>query len=316
MAQRKLLAPDIRARKSEGPKIAAVTAYDATFARLLDEGGTDILLVGDSLGMVVQGRANTLAVTLEQIAYHGRAVARAAQRAHIVGDMPFMSYEVSAEQALASAGYLLKEGELEAVKIEGGREVAESVRRIVGAGIPVMGHVGLTPQSIQALGGFRVQGRGEAAAERMVDDAVAVAQAGAYCVVIEAVPRGLAERITQTIDVPTIGIGAGPGCDGQVLVCYDFLGMYTELQPKFVKRYAELGAAAVAATRAYVAEVQNGQFPSGEHTFFESASALPPRESAQAPPLEGRATGAGAERLAAPSGYGPVDGALDDEAPE
>lgn len=290
----KLTVPALRARKGQGPKLAMLTAYDATMARLLDEGGADILLVGDSLGMVVQGLPTTLPVTVEEICYHGRAVARGARRAHLVGDMPFMSFQLSSEAALASAGKMMKEGSFEAVKLEGGVAVAEHIARIVAAGIPVMGHVGLTPQSVHAMGGFRVQGKTDDAASRVMMDAKAVAEAGAYAVVLEGLPATLAQRITDSVDIPTIGIGAGPGCDGQVLVCYDFLGMFRELAPKFVKRYAELGDAVVAATQRYVEEVRTGVFPASEHCFTSARSKA---EAASAAPA-GASSG----------GYGPTEG--------
>jgi 3-methyl-2-oxobutanoate hydroxymethyltransferase len=274
-APRKVTVPDLLARKRGGPAIAMVTAYDYTMARLLDEAGVDVLLVGDSLGMVVQGLSNTIPVTLEEISYHGRAVARGAARAHVVGDMPFMSYQASSEQALASAGKLVKEGAFESVKLEGGEQAAEAVLRIVRAGIPVMGHVGLTPQSVHALGGFKVQGRGDEAAARVVADARALEDAGAYAIVLEAVPPDVADRVTRAVGVPTIGIGAGPSCDGQVLVCTDLLGMVRGHQPKFAKRFAELGDAIVDATRRYVDEVQHGVFPDADHSYKPNA----PKES-------------------------------------
>jgi 3-methyl-2-oxobutanoate hydroxymethyltransferase len=292
----KVTVPAIRERKQRGPKLAVVTAYDATIARLLDDGGADILLVGDSLGMVVQGQPSTLAVTVDEMAYHARAVARGTARAHIVVDMPFMSFQVSSEKALEAAGRLVKEGNAEAVKLEGGIQMAETVRRIVGAGIPVMGHVGLTPQSIHALGGFRVQGKGEDAAARVLQDAKALEQAGAYAIVLEAMPADLARRITETVDIPTIGIGAGPHCDGQVLVCYDFLGMYRDIQPKFVKRYAELGDAIVNAMRAYVGDVQSGAFPEARHSFGMAQ-----------PKAVGEPTGAKPVVSGAAPQYGPAD---------
>lgn len=264
---RKLTASLLRARKGSPDKIAALTAYDATFARLLDEGGADLLMVGDSLGMVVQGHTTTLPVTVDEICYHGRAVARGIVRAHLVGDLPFMSYQVSPEQALSSAGRLVKEGGFESVKLEGGVLVAEQIRRIVGAGIPVMGHVGLTPQSVHRMGGFRVQGKTPADAMSVLADAEAVERAGAYALVVEGVPAELGRRITERVRIPTIGIGAGPDCDGQVLVCYDLLGMVRDFSPKFVKRFAELGAEVVSATRSYVAEVRAGSFPGAEHSF-------------------------------------------------
>ena len=231
----------LKKMKEEGKRISMLTAYDFTMARLLDEGGADVLLVGDSLGMVVQGHPNTLPVTLEEICYHGRAVARGTTRAHVVGDMPFMSFQLSPLHALENAGRMMKEGAFESVKLEGGEEVAEHIRRIVSAGIPVMAHVGLTPQSVHAMGGFKVQGKGEDAAERLLADARAVEEAGAYALVLEAIPPDLAEEVTASVSIPTIGIGAGPACDGQVLVCYDLLGMFRDFVPKFAKRFAEVG---------------------------------------------------------------------------
>jgi len=293
---KKLTVPAIRARKNAGPKISAVTAYDATMARLLDEAGVDVILVGDSLGMVVQGLPNTLPVTVDEVCYHARAVARAIRRAHLVGDLPFMSYQASIEQALVSSGRLLKEGGCEAVKLEGGEALADTVRAIVRAGIPVMGHVGLTPQSVHAMGGFRVQGKGEDAAARIVADARAIEQAGAYSLVIEGVPADLAHRITDAVSIPTIGIGAGPECDGQVLVCYDLLGMVRDLKPKFVKRYAELGDAVVDATRAFVEEVRSGAFPAAEHSF----GMAPPR-------TVGEPTGTTPVVGSMPPPYGPAE---------
>ena len=274
---KKVTAPDVRARKNAGPPLAMVTAYDFTMARLMDEAGVDLILVGDSLGMVVQGLANTIPVTLDEVAYHARAVARAAARAHVVGDLPFMSYQVSVTQAVESAGKLLKDGAVESVKLEGGEDFAEHVWRIVRAGIPVMGHVGLMPQSVHALGGFKVQGRGHDAEEKVVADAKALEEAGAYAIVLEAIPPDLAARVTAEVSVPTIGIGAGPRCDGQVLVCTDLLGMSRGHSPKFAKKYAELGDLIVAATRKYVDEVQTGAFPAPEHSY------KPNRESESGP---------------------------------
>jgi 3-methyl-2-oxobutanoate hydroxymethyltransferase len=295
MNDAKITVPGLLARKQRGPKIAMLTAYDATLARLLDEGGADVLLVGDSLGMVVQGLPNTLPVTVEEMCYHGRAVARATHRAHVVGDMPFMSYQPSVERALESAGQMLKTGSFEAVKLEGGVRFAEHIRALVSAGIPVMGHVGLLPQSVHVMGGFRVQGKGESDAERVLSDARAVADAGAYAVVLEGIPSELGQRITEAISIPTIGIGAGPACDGQVLVCYDFLGMYPNLKPKFVKHFAELGSEIVAATQRYVKEVQHGTFPDAAHSF----GSTPKKE----PAVE---TGGKAVLGLPPKGYGPA----------
>lgn len=258
--------PRIRGAKGEQP-LVMITAYDATFARMLDEAGADILLVGDSLGMVVQGNDDTLSVTVDDMIYHCRAVARGAKRAHVVGDMPFLSYQVTPEEALRNAGRIIAEGRAQSVKLEGGRSVAPVIERMVGAGIPVMAHVGLTPQSVHAMGGFRVQGKSEEDAQRILDDAKAVQDAGAYALVLEGIPGPLADRITEALEIPTIGIGAGVGCDGQVLVCYDLLGLTADLRPKFVKRYDELFDRGVAAARAYCDEVRARNFPGPEHTF-------------------------------------------------
>jgi 3-methyl-2-oxobutanoate hydroxymethyltransferase len=270
---RKVTVPEIRDRKTHGPSIAVVTAYDFTMARLFDDAGVDVVLVGDSLGMVVQGLANTLPVTIDEVCYHGRAVSRGLRRAHLVGDMPFMSFQVSPAQAVENAGKMMKEGAFESVKLEGGVEIAEHVARMTSLGIPVMGHVGLAPQRVHALGGFRVQGKTDEAADRIVADAVAIEQAGAYAIVLEAMPAEVASRVTRAVSVPTIGIGAGRGCDGQVLVGTDLLGMSSGHAPKFVKHFAELGDAIVNATRAYVDEVRAGTFPAKEHEY---ASADPP----------------------------------------
>jgi 3-methyl-2-oxobutanoate hydroxymethyltransferase len=294
MSSPKITVPALRARKTKGPKIAMVTAYDATMAKLLEAGGADVLLVGDSLGMVVQGLANTLPVTLDEMCYHGRAVARAAVRAHVMGDMPFMSYQASPEQAVQAAGRMLKEGGFESVKLEGGADFAEHMRRIVACGIPVMGHIGLTPQSVHAMGGFRVQGREAGAAERLLADARTLEQAGAFALVLEGIPSELGERITKSVSIPTVGIGAGPGCDGQVLVCYDFLGMYPDLRPRFVKRFAEIGDEIVKATRTYVSEVQGGAFPGEAHSF----GTTPRTELTGNRPVIG----------SLPPGYGPASG--------
>jgi 3-methyl-2-oxobutanoate hydroxymethyltransferase len=274
MAEEKITASAIRARKGH-EKIAVLTAYDATFARIFDAARVDVLLVGDSLGMVVQGLANTLAVTLDDIIYHTRAVARGTSRALIVGDLPFMSYQVSPEQAVAAAGRLVKEGGAEAVKLEGGSAVCPGIVRMIDAGIPVMGHLGLLPQSVHAVGGFRVQAKDEAARDRLVADARALERAGVFSIVLEAVPRAVAKLVTESVSVPTIGIGAGPDCDGQVLVCYDVLGLFRGFVPRFVKRYAELGDTVGAAVEAYVREVQSGAFPEDRHSFGNSPKAEP-----------------------------------------
>ncbi|HEU0031497.1 MAG TPA: 3-methyl-2-oxobutanoate hydroxymethyltransferase [Kofleriaceae bacterium] len=257
----------LRQMKERGEKIAMLTAYDATFARLLDEAGADVLLVGDSLGMVVQGHETTLPVTLEEIAYHCRAVVRGARRAHVVGDMPFMSYQASYEQGVTNAGKLMKEGACHSVKLEGGAVHAELVHRLVAAGIPVMGHIGLTPQSYHQLGGFKVQGRDVGGRERLLSDARTLEDAGAYALVLEAIPADIAREITETISIPTIGIGAGAKCDGQVLVSYDALGMDESFKPRFVRRYETLGAKIKTAIESYVADVRAGTFPSDAESF-------------------------------------------------
>lgn len=295
-AAKKVTVPDLRARKG-GTKIAMVTAYDFTMARLVDEAGVDMVLVGDSLGMVVQGLATTIPVTLEEMAYHCRAVARGLARAHLVGDLPFMSYQVSPAQAVESAGKLMKEGACESIKLEGGQEVAEHVLRIVRAGIPVVGHVGLTPQSVHALGGFKVQGRGEEQAEKVIADAIALEQAGAFSIVLEAVPPDLAERITKVVSVPTIGIGAGAGCDGQVLVCTDLLGLVRGHQPKFAKRFAELGDAAVKAIGQYVHDVRAGAFPTAAQSYKPNNAVPAPARSDR---MLRRDLGVGVDDLDAP----------------
>ncbi|UCF45922.1 MAG: 3-methyl-2-oxobutanoate hydroxymethyltransferase [Myxococcales bacterium] len=265
--ERPVTVPRLRKMKRDGQRITMVTAYDATFARLFDDAGIEVLLVGDSLGMVVQGQDSTLPVTVDEVIYHCRAVARGTRRAHVVGDMPFLSWQVSPEKALENAGRFLSEGGAQSVKLEGGVDAAPTIERIVHAGIPVMAHVGLTPQSVHAMGGFRVQGRTEETAARVLADAKAVAQAGAYALVLEGIPTDLAQRITEAVDIPTIGIGAGPHCDGQVLVCYDLLGLTPDLKPKFVKRYAEFFEEGVAAARRYRDEVRAGTFPSEEYSF-------------------------------------------------
>ncbi len=268
----------LRAMKERGERIAMLTAYDATFSRLLDEAGADVLLVGDSLGMVVQGHETTLPVTLDEIIYHCRAVVRGARRAHVVGDMPFMTYQASIEQALANAGRLIKEGGCHSIKLEGGAQHAELTRRLVAAGIPVMGHIGLTPQSVHQMGGFKVQGREDGGRERLIADARALADAGVYAIVLEGIPSEIAAEITAAVPVPTIGIGAGAGCDGQVLVCYDLLGMDETFKPKFVRRYENLSVRIRTAVQAYCDDVRTGAFPSEAESF-----ALDPQSGKQAP---------------------------------
>jgi 3-methyl-2-oxobutanoate hydroxymethyltransferase len=264
---KKITTVSLRERKSQGDKIVAVTAYDVAFARLADRAGIDIVLVGDSLGMVVQGQSSTLPVTLDEMVYHGRAVARGVASAHVVVDMPFMSYQASAEDGMRSAGRLLKEGGAEAVKLEGGEEVAELVRRLVSVGIPVMGHLGMTPQSVHKFGGFKLQGRSETQARTIVAGAHAIADAGVYAMVLESIPAPLAAEITAAVAVPTIGIGAGASCDGQVLVMHDLLGLDPDWSPRFARRYAELGRTAGKAFADFAADVRAGRFPSKKESF-------------------------------------------------
>jgi 3-methyl-2-oxobutanoate hydroxymethyltransferase len=255
--------PDFVAAKVAGRRLTMLTAYDFTMARLLDAAGVDALLVGDSLGMVVQGLPDSLPVTLEEMIYHTRLVMRGVRRALIVTDLPFLSYQISPSQALESAGRVLKEGGAHAVKLEGGVRQAAALAAINAADIPLMGHVGLTPQSVRRLGGFKVQRD----AGRLMEDALAVQEAGAFALVVECVPTDLAARITEALRIPVIGIGAGPHCDGQVLVTPDLLGLFDELRPRFVKQYADLGQAVVDAAAAYCREVRDGVFPAEEHGF-------------------------------------------------
>ncbi len=255
------------AAKAKGERLSMLTAYDYSTAKLEDEAGINGILVGDSLGNVVLGYEDTVSVTMEDMIHHGAAVARGAKNALVVVDMPFMSYEVSVEEAVRNAGRLMKEGRAGAVKLEGGVRVAEQIRAIVKAGIPVMGHIGLTPQSINVFGGFKVQGKNEQAARALLADAKAVEEAGAFALVIEAVPAALASMITESVSIPTIGIGAGAGCDGQILVYQDMLGMFSDFTPKFVKRYANVGEVMREAFANYAAEVASGAFPTEEHTY-------------------------------------------------
>ena len=253
--------------KKNGEKLTMLTAYDYTTAKLLDESGIDSILVGDSLGMVVLGYDDTLSVTMEDMIHHSAAVARGAKNALVITDMPFMSYQTSVYDAVVNAGRLVKEGKAQAVKLEGGIEFCEHIKAIVKASIPVCAHIGLTPQSINAFGGFKVQGKGKEEAQRLLDEARAVEEAGAFAVVLECVPAKLAKKISESISIPTIGIGAGAGCDGQVLVYQDMLAMYSDFKPKFVKQYAQIGSVMKDAFRQYIDEVKSGAFPSEEHTF-------------------------------------------------
>jgi 3-methyl-2-oxobutanoate hydroxymethyltransferase len=260
---RQVTVPDFAAAKARGHRLTMLTAYDYTMARLLDDAGVDSLLVGDSLGMVVQGQPDSLAVTLDEVVYHTRLVARGVRRSLLVADLPFMSYQVSPKQALKNAGRLIKEGGAQAVKLEGGVRSVAAIAAITAADIPVMGHIGLTPQSVRRLGGFKVQRD----TQRLLDDALAVEAAGAFAVVVECVPTDLAARITAALKIPTIGIGAGPDCDGQILVTPDLLGLFDDLRPRFVKHYADLGQAVRKAVEAYCRDVRDGSFPGPEHSF-------------------------------------------------
>ena len=270
--ERKVTVPDLQRMKEAGTKITALTAYDFPFGRIVDDAGIDVVLVGDTLGVVVQGLENTIPVTLEEMIYHCRMVARACQRALLVGDLPFLSYQVGIPDALRSAGRLLKEGGAAAVKLEGGIHMAETIRALSAVDIPVMGHVGLTPQSFHRMGGHRVQGRrrgrGPGERDRVIADAEAVAEAGAFAIVLEGIPLDLAAEITERLPIPTIGIGAGSHCDGQILVLHDLLGLFDRFTPKFAKRYAELGLAAREAVATYVREVRAGSFPDDAHSYL------------------------------------------------
>lgn len=253
--------------KNSGHKISMLTAYDYTTARLLDEAGVNTILVGDSLGNVILGYEDTISVTVEDMIHHSAAVARGAKNALVVTDLPFMSYQASVYDAVVNAGRLMKEGRAGAVKLEGGKEVCPQIKAIVSAGIPVVAHLGLTPQSINTFGGFKVQGKTEAAAKKLIEDAKAVEEAGAFLLVLECVPAKLAKLVTESINIPTIGIGAGAGCDGQVLVIYDMLGMFSDFKPKFVKHFANAGDMIREAVKTYIAEIDDGTFPAEEHCY-------------------------------------------------
>lgn len=265
--RKKVTIPDLQAKKEQGQRITMVTAYDYPNGVLVDKAGIDIILVGDSLAMVVLGYENTVPVTMDEMILHCQAVARGARYPLLVGDMPFMSYEVTIQEAVRNAGRFLKEGKMDVVKLEGGQDRAEIVRAIVTAGIPVMGHIGLTPQTISKLGGFKTQGKSVESAVKLMEDALALEEAGCFSMVLEAIPDRLATLITQKLKVPTIGIGAGAGTDGQVLVLHDMLGLFDRFTPKFVKKYANLSEVGVKALQQYVDEVEKGVFPGPEHVF-------------------------------------------------
>lgn len=267
MQQKKLTIPDIKNRK-HGMPIAELTAYDYPWAKMVDAAGIDIVLVGDSLGMVVLGHPDTVSVTMEEMIHHTKAVVRGVERALVITDMPFGSYNSSIPAAIDNATRILKEGHADAVKLEGGVSMAATVAAIVNAGIPVQGHIGLTPQTATSLGGFKVQGKSAKAARQLIDDARALEEAGCFSIVLEAIPAPLAEHITKEIAIPTIGIGAGPGCDGQVLVIHDLVGLYDRFTPKFVKQYAKINEPIAAALAQYKAEVESRAFPTDAHSFI------------------------------------------------
>jgi 3-methyl-2-oxobutanoate hydroxymethyltransferase len=264
---KKIMIPDLQVMKKEGKKISMITAYSFPQAQCVDEAGIDIILVGDSLGMVELGYKDTVPVTMDEMLNHTRAVMRGVKRSHVVGDMPFMSYNISREQAITNAGILYKDGGSDSVKLEGGQEMAPVVSAIVKAGIPVFGHIGLTPQTAGMLGGFKVQGKSLDAARKVVDDALALEAAGVYAIVLEAIPRQLAALITEMVAVPTIGIGGGLECDGQVLVLHDMVGLFRRFTPKFVKVYADVYSVQLQAVKGFISDVQGKKFPAEEHTF-------------------------------------------------
>lgn len=257
----------LQSMKIKGEKISALTAYDFLFGEYLDEVGIDVLLVGDSVGMVFSGYETTLPVTLDDIVYHSCAVRRSVKNALLVADMPFLSYQISDEDAMRSAGRLMKEAQVEAVKMEGGAVIAPLVRKMVQAGIPVMGHLGMVPQSVHQLGGYKVQGKGQEDAEKLIADAQALEQAGVFAIVLEKIPATLAEKVTKAVNIPTIGIGAGNKTDGQILVTYDLLGMFDKFQPKFVRRYAELAAEIKQSVKEYIRDTKSGSFPNDEESY-------------------------------------------------
>jgi 3-methyl-2-oxobutanoate hydroxymethyltransferase len=263
----KITIQDLLRKKTEQKKITMLTAYDYPFARLVDEAGIDGIIVGDSVAMVIQGLENTLPVTMDEMIYHTKIVSRAVSNAMIIGDLPFLSYQASVEEAVRNAGRFLKEAGATAVKIEGGAEVAEHIRVMTRADIPVMAHIGLTPQAIHRMGGYKVQGRGEESAKRLIEEAHIAEDTGAFSLLLEAIPMGLAKRITEEVSIPTIGIGAGPHCDGQVLVLHDVIGLFERFLPKFAKRYVNLREEVLNALRNYKEEVEKGIFPSEEQSF-------------------------------------------------
>jgi len=274
MSRKKVTILDLKGKKEKGEPITMLTAYDYPTGLLVDQAGIDIILVGDSLAMVVLGHENTVAVTMDEMLHHCKAVARGARNPLLVGDMPFMSYQVDVKEAVRNAGRFLKEGGMDVIKLEGGRDMAPTVKAIVDAGIPVMGHIGLTPQTVSKLGGYRVQGRDVATAKALIDDALALEDAGAFSLILEAIPGPVAKLITERVSIPTIGIGAGPDCDGQVLVIHDLIGLFDRFVPKFVKQYANIFPTITGALEDYRDEVIAGAFPGPEHGYSMSEETL------------------------------------------
>ena len=274
MSRKKVTILSLKSKKEKGEPITMLTAYDYPTGLLVDQAGIDIILVGDSLAMVVLGQENTVAVTMDEMLHHCKAVARGAKHPLLVGDMPFMSYQVDVKEAVRNAGRFLKEGGMDVIKLEGGRGMAPTVEAIVDAGIPVMGHIGLTPQTISKLGGYRVQGKDVATAKALIDDGLALEDAGAFSLILEAIPGPVAKLITERVSIPTIGIGAGPDCDGQVLVIHDLIGLFDRFVPRFVKQYAQIFPVIVEALESYRDEVIAGAFPGPEHDYSMSDEAL------------------------------------------
>lgn len=264
---KKLTIPEILKKKKEGQKISMLTAYDFSVAKIIDQAGIDIVLVGDSLGMVVQGKKDTLSVTLDEMIYHSRSVSRALEHSHLVCDMPFMSYQASMDEAVKNCGKVMKSGKCEAIKLEGGEEIVPLVKRLNDAGIPVMAHIGLKPTHVHLMGGYKVQGRDTQSEKKILKEAKALEKAGVYAIVLEGIPAKLATKISKSLKIPTIGIGSGNGCDGQVLVIYDLLGLYQEFKPKFVRRYANLHETITEAIKHYIHDVKQGTFPNEKESF-------------------------------------------------
>lgn len=265
--KKKLTIPELRKKKKEGQKLTMLTAYDYSIAKVVDQAGIDMILIGDSLGMVIQGRQDTLAVTLEDMIYHSRAVSRALKHAHLVCDMPFMSYQGSEDEAVKNCGKVMKQGKCEAIKLEGGEEIAPLVKRLVNMGIPVMGHIGLKPTHVHLMGGYKIQGRDTKSEKKILKEAKALEKAGTYAIVLEGIPAKLATKISKSLKIPTIGIGSGNGCDGQVLVIYDLLGLYQDFKPKFVRRYANLHEISTQAVKQYIQDVKTKSFPNEKESF-------------------------------------------------